>query len=51
VSQENETVLKGRIAPKKVDKEGMEEEKDDGSPAKPIRPEDVGMGLNGDVEK
>lgn len=29
----------------------MEEEKDDGSPKKPVRIDEVGMGLNGDVEK
>jgi len=44
-------VLKGRIAPKNVENREMEEEKDDGSPKKPVRIDEVGMGLNGDVEK
>lgn len=50
VSQENETVLKGKIAPKKPENEAMEEEKDEG-PKKPVRAEDVAVGIDGDVER
>ena len=53
VSQENESVLKGQIAPKKPQRsdEDMEEEKDDGKPKGPVKLEDVAVGLNGDVER
>ena len=50
VSQENEAVLRGKVAPKKPDNEAMEEEKEEG-PKKPLRPEDVAVGIDGDVEK
>ena len=51
VSTENESVLKGQVAPKlkkEGDGDGDAEMDDDG---KPVKPEDVAMGLNGDVEK
>ena len=51
MSQENEAVLKGRVAPKNPENREMEEEKDEGTPKKPISFDEVGMGLNGDVEK
>lgn len=56
VSQENEAVLKGRVAPKKPKaademQDAEEEEKDDGRAKKPVRPEDVAMGVEGDVER
>ena len=50
VSQENESVLKGKVAPKVVN-DPEEEEKDDGMGKKEVKPEDVAMGLNGDVER
>lgn len=51
VSQENEAVLKGKVAPKKPENETMEEDKDNGLPKQPIRPDEVAMGVNGDVER
>lgn len=55
VSQENESVLKGKVAPKAPPNnpadEDIEEEKDDGMGQKTVRPEDVAMGINGDVER
>ena len=42
--------MKGKIAPKKPADEAMEEEKDEG-PKKPLRPEDVAVGIDGDVER
>jgi len=50
VSSENETVLKGRVAPKKqkLDNEAMEEDKEDG---RPVKPDDVAMGIDADVER
>ena len=52
MSQENETVLKGKVAPK-LDKneDDLEEEKDDGKPKGPVKLEDVTVGVNGDVER
>ena len=50
VSQENETVLKGKVAPKKQN--GTEEDmEDDNMPKRHIRHDEVAMGLGGDVEK
>ena len=46
VSEENEAVLKGKIAPK--NKEDQQMSDDDG---KAVRAEDINMGLNGDVER
>ena len=48
VSDENVTVLKGKIAPKKPvsENEAMEESKD-----QRVKPEDVAMGIDGDVER
>lgn len=52
VSQENEAVLKGKVAPKKKpdSDNDIEEEKDDGM-KRPIRHDEVAMGVDGDVEK
>ena len=42
--------MKGKVAPKKKkpDNEAMEEDKEDG---RPVKPDDVGMGIDGDVER
>ena len=46
-------MLKGKIAPKKPAKtqENPDEEEKDDPMSKPVRPEDVAMGIDGDVEK
>lgn len=44
MSEENEAVLKGRIAPKKVKREDPEDDKENDAP---VRPEDVAMGVGG----
>lgn len=54
VSQENEAVLKGRVAPKKQpapdSDNDIEEEKEEGV-KRPLRHDEVAMGVNGDIEK
>ncbi len=44
--------MKGRIAPKKPDNEAMEEDKDDGGvPKRPIKADEVAVGIDGDIER
>ena len=46
VSEENEQVLKGKIAPKRQ-KRTDEEEKDEKENERPVRPEEIAMGVGG----
>ena len=48
VSEENEQVLKGKIAPKRQ-KRTDEEEKDEKENERPVRPEEIAMGVGGQV--
>ena len=49
VSEENEAVLKGKIAPKRVKKEDLDEE--DKENEKPVRPEGIAMGVGGQEDR
>ena len=50
VSEENEQVLKGKIAPKRQ-KRTDEEEKDEKENERPVRPEEIAMGVGGQVDR